>query len=197
MEDFNQWAGFLLGIGMALIVQGEGQVFFTLLFEPLRERKPLSYDLNPLHHIDLKSLPAMIFSGWGWTKKRVIPPKSFPDSHMWQSLVPLSGIIADFLLAGILGSLYMLMPLDFIRIAVEVCIVVAVANMVIPVPPLLLGRALLKASVRLDRHWQIIEYLGTILITGIVLVEHTTDRQLLEAWILSLSGGISRWVLAA
>jgi hypothetical protein len=196
-EGFDQWIGFVVGIMLALVVQGEGQEFFVLLFQPLSERKRVVYDLNPLHHFDFLAAPVMVLAGWGWGRKEVIEPPYFPDSSMCRSMIPLSGALASMLLAGILASFDMFIPLPAIKVAVQCSIVMAVANLVIPIPPLGLGRALFSSSRDADRHRKLLERTGALLITTLVLLEYLMHWPLLQAWVGLFAGSISKWLLNA
>jgi hypothetical protein len=196
-ETLNQWLGFVIGAVLALVVQGEGQAYFVLMFQTFSQREKVVYDLNPTHHIDLLSIPVLILSGWGWTKKRIVEPPYFPTSWICRSLVPLSGAVANILLAGILGSIHMLAPSAVVETAVQVNILMAVANLAIPVPPLALGRALCCPFYDPDRPRFLIEFTGAIILTGMIVLERIMNWPLLQAWVLFLSRGITKWVLSA
>jgi hypothetical protein len=196
-EGLNQWLGFIAGAVLGLIVQGEGQAYFVLMFQPFSQREKVTYDLNPFRHIDLLSIPVLILAGWGWSRQRVVEPSYFPDSWICRGLVPLSGAVANMLLAGILGSIHMLVPFAVIEMAVQANILLAVANLAIPVPPLALGRAFCCPFQDPKRPQSIIRLTGAIVLTGVIVLEKTMGWPLLQAWVLFLSTGIAKWVLSA
>jgi hypothetical protein len=195
-EGLNQLLGFILGAVLGLIVQGEGQAFFVLMFRPLSQSEKVNYDLNPFHYIDFLSIPVLILAGWGWTKKRVTEPSYFPDSWICRGLVPLSGAVANLLLAGILGSIHMFVSSDIVEAAVRVNILMAVANLTIPVPPLALGRAFGCAFKDSERPRFLSELTGTIILTGLIVLEKVMHWPLLQTWVVSLSTPVARWVLS-
>jgi len=196
-EGFDQWIGFVFGIMLALVVQGEGQEFFVLLFQPLSERKRVVYDLNPLHHFDFLATPVLILAGWGWGRKIIIEPPYFPDSLICRSMIPLSGALASIFLAGILASIDMFIPLPAIKVAVQCSILMALANLIVPIPPLGLGRALFSSFKDADRHRKLLERTGALLITAMVLLENLMRWPLLQAWVGWFARSISKWILNA
>jgi hypothetical protein len=195
LEGFDQWIGFAFGIMLALVVQGEGQEFFVLLFQPLSERKRVAYDLNPLHHFDFLAIPVLILAGWGWGRKIAIEPPYFPDSSICRGLTPLAGALACILLAGILGSIEMFIPFSATEVAIKFSILMAVANLVIPIPPLGLGRALCSSFRVADRNRELLERGGALLITALVLLENFMHWPLLQAWVGLFAPSISKWIL--
>lgn len=196
-EGLSQWLGFIAGAVLGLIVQGEGQAYFVLMFQPISQREKVIYDLNPSSHIDLLSIPVLILAGWGWSRQRVVEPSYFPDSWICRGLVPLSGAVANMLLAGILGTIHMLVSLPMIEMAVQANIILAVANLAIPVPPLALGRAFCCPFKDPKPSHSMIQLTGAIVLTGLIVLEKTMDRPLLQAWVLFLSTDIAKWVLSA
>jgi hypothetical protein len=195
-EGLNQWLGFILGAVLGLFMQGEGQAFFVLMFQTISQRERVNYDLNPFHHIDVLSIPVLVFAGWGWTGKRIVEPPYFPDSWICRTLVPLSGSVANLLLVGILGSVHMFVSSDIVEAAVRVNILIAVANLAIPVPPLALGRALCCPFMDPARPRFPIELSGTIILTGLIVFEKVMHWPLLQAWVLFLSTPVAQWVLS-
>jgi len=194
-QNLSQWAGFVFGTVLALIVQGEGQAFFVLMFQVYSQREKVAYDLNPANHIDPRSLPVLILVGWAWNRKRMTKPAYFPGSWIPCTLAPLSGAVAVILLSGILGSVYIFLPGDTLKTAVDACLVIAVANLVIPIPPLALGRALFCPFQNFARHEWAMENLGAAAITVLALVEYWMKWPLLQNMILSICESMSKWIL--
>lgn len=194
-SDPLQWLGFLIGATLSIIVQGEGQAFFVLMFQAISQRERVVYDLNPLNHVDLRSIPALILAGWAWSRKRFTKPQYFPDSRICSGLVPLAGAISPLLLAGILGTLYALLPGATIQTAVMTSASMAVANLVVPIPPLALGRALCCPFENSIRHQTVAELAGASTITALLILEQWTKWPLLQHWVHSVSAPLSKWVL--
>lgn len=195
LHDVNQWLGFLIGAVLAMIVQGEGQSFFVLMFQVMSQREKAVYDLNPANHFDVRSIPLTLLAGWTWSRKRVVKPAYFPSSRICCSLVPLAGAFAVILLSGILGTFYAFMPGGTIQTAIEASAVIAVANLLVPIPPLALGRALCCPFENSVSHQSSIELVGVITLTGLVFMEYWMKWPLLQHWILTVSRPISKWVL--
>jgi hypothetical protein len=196
LEGYDQWIGFVFGILLSLVVQGEGQEFFVLLFQPLSERKRVAYDLNPLHHFDFLAAPVLILAGWGWGRKTVVEPPYFPDSPICRGLTPLSGALASILLAGILASIHMFIPFSALETAIKFSVLMAVANLIIPIPPLGLGRAVCASLKVADSNRERMERGGAVMIIAMVLLENFLDWPLLQAWVGLFAPGISKWIIS-
>lgn len=195
LEGLQQWVGCIIGIILGLIVQGDAQEYFVHMFETFSKRTKIRYELNPLHHLDLWSIPALFFAGWGWSKRRVAEPSYFPPSTAARCCVPLSGPLANFALVGILSTLYFFLPLSLLEVAIAINIQMALANSLIPIPPLALGRALCCPFDALRRRESSVEFLGKIVILILVLTAYATHWSIFQRWIMEPSAVILKWVL--
>jgi hypothetical protein len=195
LNGLEQWLGCVLGILLGLIVQGDAQEYFVHMFETFSKRSQIRYDLNPLHHLDLWSIPVLLFAGWGWSKRRVEEPSYFPPSTLARCFIPLSGPIANFVLVGILGTLYLLLPLSLFEVAIAINLQMAFANLLIPIPPLALGRALCCPFGSLSSQQNSVEFLGKVVILALVLADYTMHWSLFRPWIMEPSAFILKWVL--
>lgn len=195
LNSLEQWLGCVLGILLGLIVQGEAQEYFVHLFETYSKRTPIRYDLNPHHHVDPWSIPVLILAGWGWSKKRVEEPSYFPHSTLARFFIPLSGVVANFTLVGILGTLYLLLPFSLLEVAIAINIQIAFANLMIPIPPLALGRALCCPFESLRQQQFSVDFLGKIVILALVLADYTMHWSLFRPWIMEPSAFVLKWVL--
>jgi len=195
LQSIEQWAGCIVGIVLALIVQGDAQEYFVHMFETFSKRTKVQYDLNPLHHLDPWSIPVLLFAGWGWSNRRVAEPSYFPPRPIPRLLVPLSGPLANFAMVGIMSSLYLLLPISFLEIAIAINIQMALANLIIPIPPLALGRALCSQFEALRVRRQSVEFSGTIIILALVLLEYAAHWNIFRSLIMEPSATILKWVL--
>lgn len=195
LQSIEQWAGCIAGIVFGLIVQGDAQEYFVHMFETLAKRTKIQYRLNPLQHLDLWSIPAFLFAGWGWSSRRVEEPAYFPPRPIPRFLVPLAGPLANFAMVGILSSFYIFLPFAFLEIAIAINIQMALANLIIPLPPLALGRALCSAFEVLRPQRRALEFSGTLIILALVLVEYTARWEIFRPLILEPSTVILKWVL--
>jgi hypothetical protein len=194
-HEITQWVGFIMGVLLAVIVMGEGQSFFVLMFQPISQRDKLVYHLNPVDHFDPLSIPALLTTGWTWGKKRLKRPPYFPDSWIAGFFVPLSGSISCILLVGVIGSFYMFVPCEIFKKAIEAGTAIGVANFIIPIPPLGLGRAICCPFKDSYKYQATVELAGAMVITALVLVEYWTKFPMLQYWVLSISSGIGKWIL--
>jgi len=195
-QGMAHWLGFLLGALSAMVVQGEGEAYFVLMFEPISRRGKVVYDLNPGHHLDLRSIPLLLLAGWTWSGKRVVRPDYFPNSRTCGALAGLAGGLAVLLMSGILGTLYMFLPFETLETAIRACVLISMANLLIPVPPFALGRALWCPFRDTLKHQKAVEWAGAIAVTALVLLEVWMKSPFLTDRILSPASSMSRWILS-
>ena len=195
LRDVSQWFGCVIGLLFGLMVQGNAQVYFVHLFEVLSQRTKVEYDLNPDHHIDVWSVPAILFAGWGWTKKEVREPVYFPAKPIPRILLPLSGPVANLALVGILGTFYIFFPFTVFQVAIAVNIQMAFANLLIPIPPLALGRALCRPFVALEAYQPVVQKGGAVLLGVATAVQYFWHWPLFDLWLKPISAIFYRWVL--
>lgn len=195
LRDVSQWLGCVIGLLLGLMVQGNAQIFFVHLFEVMSQRTKIEYDLNPDHHIDLWSAPTMLFAGWGWTKKEVAEPTYFPTAPLPRMLLPLSGPVANLALVGILGTFYMFLPFVVFQVAMAVNIQLAVANLLIPIPPLALGRALCRPFETLRLQQAALQRGGAVVLGAAAAAEYFWHWPLFDAWVKPISAVFYKWVI--
>jgi len=195
LESFIQWIACIIGILLGLVVQGEAQEYFVHMFEVYSKRTKIEYDLNPIHHVSIWSIPVLLFAGWGWSARKVAEPDYFPSSPIPRFLLPLSAPVANMALAGIIGTLYIFLPIPFFRIITAISIQMAVANCLIPIPPLALGRSLSRPFGPLAARQLTIERWGAVLLAFLVVLDYYTNLSIFRPWIMQISEGILRWVL--
>jgi hypothetical protein len=196
LTGWDQWLGYVAGLVMSVVVQGEGQDFFMLMFQVLKDRERVIYDLNPLHHLDPRGLPLLVFTGWGWSNKTPTVPDYFPKSWIFHSLIPIAGTIVVFCLVGLMGSIHFFFQLTFLETAAQACTMLAVANLFIPIPPLALGRALCSPFSIYKEHKFAVDSLGTATPTLIIAVAYFMNWPFLRDWVVTISVRFSGWVLA-
>jgi hypothetical protein len=195
-QSIEQWLGWTMGIVASLVVQGEGQAYFVLMFQLLSKREKVVYDLNPVNHIDPRALPVLLMTGWGWGKKRVEEPSYFPRAWPYRSLMHMAAPIANLFLVGILGTIQMFLPSSVVQVAVEFTILLTIANFVVPIPPMALGRALCCPFPALNGNQSTVETVGAVVLTIVVAVGYWTGEPFLQSIILPPSRFIAKWVLA-
>ena len=195
LQSLSQWLGFMVGIISGLIVQGEAQLYFVHMFEIYSQRTKIDYDLNPLHHFDAWSIPALVFAGWTWSRKKVEEPPYFPHTALHRSLIPLAGPVANLALVGILSTLYLFFPGSFLGTAIAANIEIALANLLVPVPPFALGRALTRPFEVLNSCRSSVDRWGAVVIGILLTAEYFGHWSLLKAWISSIGALLYRWVV--
>lgn len=195
LQGLENWLGCIIGLALGLVVLGDAQEYFVHLFETLSQRTKINYDPNPLHHLDPWSIPVIILAGWGWSRRRVEEPAYFPLSIALRCLIPVAGPIASFALIGILATFYMFLPLAFFKTAIAINIQIALANLFIPIPPLAVGRALCCFLGRQPGLRSAAESAGTVILLGLVVLDHTLQWSLFAEWVMRPSAVVLKWVL--
>jgi len=88
-------------------------------------------------------------------------------------------------------------PGETVETAIEATTLIMAANLLIPVPPLALGRALCCPFEDWRKHQSSLELGGAIVLTALVLVEYWARVPLLQRMILPVSETLSRWIVNA
>lgn len=194
-QHLDQWIGGILGIIAGFIVQGEMQMFFVLLFQNLSERKKVVYDLNPFHHIDPMSLPVILFTGWGWGKKRVEIPPYFPSSRVALGMIHLTAPMGNLVFMGVLGSIYFFSSGSILKFAVEINALIAMANFMIPIPPMALGRSVCTLLPALEGRGAAVEKFGALLLTLLVILDYVAKTGVFTSILMPATRFLSRLIL--
>jgi len=192
----DQWIGGILGIIAGFIVQGEMQMFFVLLFQNFAERGKVVYDLNPFHHIDPTSLPVILFTGWGWGKKRVEVPPYFPQNRIALGMIHIMAPTANLMFVGTLGSIYLFLHSSILKFAIEINVLIAMANFLIPIAPMALGRAVYTLFPALDGHHATLERYGELLLTLFVIWDYVAKTGIFQSILMPATRFISHLILA-
>jgi hypothetical protein len=195
-HNADQWIGGILGIIAGFIVQGEMQIYFVLLFQNFAEREKVTYDLNPFHHIDPTSLPVILFTGWGWGKKRVEAPPYFPQKRMALCMIHMMAPIANLMLVGTLGSIYLFLHSSILKFAIEINALIAMANFLIPIPPMALGRAVSILFPALEGRRATLERSGALLLTVLVILDYGAKTGFFQSILMPATRFISHLILA-
>jgi Zn-dependent protease len=138
--------------------------------------------LNPLPHLDLFGLIAMLFMGFGWAKPVMVNPHNLKDPRRDNLWISLAGPASNLGSALILGLIFrMLGPLlsssnigqliiVMVLLAVRLNIILAIFNL-LPIPPLD-GYHVLEGLVSTETYvrMQAFESAGSMVLLGLVLV---------------------------
>ncbi|MEJ5299493.1 MAG: hypothetical protein WHS38_00710 [Thermodesulforhabdaceae bacterium] len=136
------WIAWAVSVALASGVQGIAQYFSLMILVP-----PAKFKKEPVPHpfqfLDPFALPIFLITGWGWSKPYSPSEDQLADNRFYKLLYHLAAPIGNLALAGIISTLYTsILPSSVFRLAITINCYVAVANMMLPLPPFSLGRGL-------------------------------------------------------
>ncbi len=197
VHHLDEGLGCLVGILLAVTIHGEAQSFFALLIrKPADLRGKIPFRFNPLAYIDLRSLPLLFLAGWGWTRRPQVSAGDLKGHWLYPVLAHVSGGLGNLVLAGVLSTIneYLFASTMF-QMAIAVNIQFAVANLLVPVPPLGMGRALFS---HVPDSWNkpgLVDWFGAVILTGAAGWEILQGKTLLFSWLSGVSEGVYRLLM--
>lgn len=138
--------------------------------------------LNPIPHLDLFGLIAMLFMGFGWAKPVMVNPHNLKNPRQDNLWISLAGPASNLASAFILGALFRLfgpvlgdsttgqLVLVMVLLAIRLNIILAIFNL-LPIPPLD-GYHVLEGLVSAETYvrMQVFERAGSMILLGLILV---------------------------
>lgn len=141
---------------------------------------------NPLVHLDLFGLLALLFIGFGWAKPVPVNPNNLANPRRDNIWIALAGPASNFISAFIFGLLFRILAplliassvgqviLSMIFMAVWINLVLTIFNL-LPIPPLD-GFHILEGLVSDDIYikLQVFKRMGSMILLGIIVISSMT-----------------------
>ena len=97
-------------------------------------------NLNPLSHIDIIGIVALLFVGFGWGRPVQVNPYAFRKNRRLSNLlVDVAGVTTNFIIAFICTGLLLIIPISSLYVVVVNIVYINIVLMVfnlLPIPPL-------------------------------------------------------------
>jgi Zn-dependent protease len=125
------------------MINAEAQAFMATFLGDTRTGAKDRFHFNAFLHLDILGTICYLVAGFGWSRTMAIDVGKFKHPRLYTVITRFSGPIANLLLAGIAGSLTMIMnavefdPRVFLMV-IGVNITTAIYNLM-PLPPLAAG----------------------------------------------------------
>ncbi len=199
MRSLDEILGVVVGLLLAITIHGEARAFFGLLIQkPSASREKIPFRFNPLAYLDLRAVPVLVLAGWGWTRPPRLSHEDLKGHWSYPLLAHLAGPLGNLVLAGVVSTIHdLLFPSAIFKICIAVNIQFAVANFLIPLPPLAVGRALASLLPGWDAREKAIDWAGAVALTGLVIWEVAARKEMLAGWVAHMSAWIYGLLMGA
>jgi Zn-dependent protease len=131
---------FVVAALLAIMINAEAQAFVATFLGDARQAPKDRFHFNVFLHLDILGTVCYLVGGFGWPRTMPVDPGKFKHPRLYTAITRLAGPAANLTLAGIGGSLALVMksfawdPRVFLMV-IGVNITTAVFNL-IPLPPL-------------------------------------------------------------
>ncbi|MCL4501544.1 MAG: site-2 protease family protein [Deltaproteobacteria bacterium] len=168
---------FIASILVAITINAEAQAFAATFLGDARSGDERRFNFNFMLHLSILGTICYLVAGFGWPRRVDIDPAKFKYPRAYTVITRLTGPAANLLLAGIVGSIVMIMkavnanPIVFLML-IGVNVTTAIYNL-IPLPPLAAG-VLLQEILPAATLRQLFRQAGPFLILALALLERLT-----------------------
>ena len=134
---------FAVSVLLTITINAEAQAFMATFLGDARSGDSKRFNFNCLMHLSLLGTICYLVAGFGWPRAVDIDPGKFKHPRTYTVLTRLIGPLANLLLAGIVGSIVMIMQaVSFdarvFLMVIGVNVTTAIYNLII-LPPLAAG----------------------------------------------------------
>jgi Zn-dependent protease len=179
---------FCVSVLVAITINAEAQAFAATLLGDARSGDSRRFNFNCLMHLSLLGTICYLLAGFGWPRTVDVDPGKFKHPRAYTVLTRLIGPLANLLLAGIAGSIVMIMKsLDFdarvFLMLLGVNVTTAIYNLII-LPPLAAGVLVQELMPpRLVTLRQIFRQAGPFLILALALLDRLTPGGIISPYL--------------
>ena len=179
---------FIVSVLVAVTINAEAQSFAATLLGDARTGDSGRFNFNCLMHLSLLGTICYLLAGFGWPRTVDVDPSKFKHRRAYTVLTRLIGPLSNLLLAGIGGSLVILMkqlewdPRVFLML-IGVNITTAVYNLIM-LPPLAAGilvSELLPPGFATLKYWFL--QVGPFLVLGLAFLERLSTQGIVSPYL--------------
>ena len=190
---------FIVSVLVAVTINAEAQAFVATFLGDARTGDSRRFNFNCLLHLSLLGTICYLVAGFGWPRTVDVDPSKFKHPRAYLVITRLAGPVANLLLAGIVGSIVMIMKsMSFdahvFLMVVGVNVTTAIYNLII-LPPMAAGVLVQEmippglATVR-----QIFRQAGPFLLLALALLERLRPGEIISPYLNPLVTGVFNYI---
>lgn len=190
---------FCVSVLLAVTINAEAQAFVATFLGDSRTGDSRRFSFNCVLHLSLLGTICYLVGGFGWPRTVDVDPGKFKHPRAYLVITRLAGPIANLLLAGIVGSIVMVMKtMSFdahvFLMVVGVNVTTAIYN-VIPLPPMAAGvlvQELIPPGLATVR--QIFRQAGPFLILALALLDRLQPGGIISPYLNPVVMGVFAYI---
>ena len=179
---------FCVSVLLAITINAEAQAFMATFLGDARSGESGRFNFNCFLHLSLLGGICYLVAGFGWPRTVDIDPGKFKHPRAYTVLTRLVGPIANLLLAGIAGSIVMVMQaVSFdarvFLMLIGVNITTAIYNLIV-LPPLAAGvlvSELLPPGLATLKYWFL--RVGPFLVLALAFLERLSPQGIVSSYL--------------
>ncbi len=179
---------FCVSVLVAITITAEAQAFAATFLGDARTGDSRRFNFNFLMHLSLTGTLCYLVAGFGWPRTVDIDPSKFKHPRTYLVIARLAGPVANLLLAGIAGSIAMMMELvnfdsRVFLMLIGVNVTTAVYNLIL-LPPLA-GGALVWELIppRYDAAKKLFWQAGPFLLLALALLDRLRPQGIISPYL--------------
>ncbi|MFI5330329.1 MAG: site-2 protease family protein [Desulfobaccales bacterium] len=190
---------FCVAVLLAVTINAEAQAFAATFLGDSRTGDSRRFSFNCVLHLSLLGTICYLVGGFGWPRTVDVDPGKFKHPRAYLVITRLAGPLANLLLAGIVGSIVMVMKtMSFdahvFLMVVGVNVTTAIYNLII-LPPLAAGvlvQELIPPGLATVR--QIFRQAGPFLLLALALLERLRPGEIISPYLNPLVMGVFNYI---
>ncbi|MCL4501992.1 MAG: site-2 protease family protein [Deltaproteobacteria bacterium] len=190
---------FCVSVLVAITINAEAQAFAATFLGDSRTGDSRRFNFNCLMHLSLLGSICYLVAGFGWPRTVDVDDTKFKHPRAYMGITRLAGPVANLLLAGIAGSIAMIMKsVSFdarvFLMLVGVNVTTAIYNL-IPLPPLAAG-VLVQEILPVATLRQLFRQAGPLLILALALLERLYPGGIIGLYLNPLDQQVFNYIRA-
>jgi Zn-dependent protease len=190
---------FVVSVLLTVTLNAEAQAFAATLLGDARSGDSRRFNFNCLLHLSLLGTICYLVAGFGWPRTVDIDPGKFKHPRTYTVLTRCAGPMANLTLAGIAGSLVMIMkqlawdPRVFLMV-IGVNVTTAIYNLIL-LPPLAAG---ILVSELLPPGFATVKYrflqVGPFLVLALALLERLSPQGIVSPYLNPIIAAVFNYI---